>query len=317
MSEQVVILAGGLSPERDVSIRSGRRVAEDLRDNGYEVHVRDLDARLLPDLAGHRPSCIVPLVHGAPGEDGSLQQLLETLELPFIGSTSPGCRRSYDKAVAAALLVDSGLDLPDSVCLPHAMFRELGANNVLEPVLDRLGLPVVVKPTRGGSALGVTVVRHPSELPAAMVAAMSYGDTVQIEQFVSGMEIAVSVIEGGDGPVSLPPVEIVPDSGIYDYVARYTAGTTEFFTPARAPADQLDRAAKAAVIAHRFLGLRDWSRTDMIIDADGRAWFLEVNVAPGMTETSLFPQSVEAAGLSMGEVVGDLVARAIGRANSR
>lgn len=310
MSDRVLILSGGLSPERDVSIRSGRRVAEELRELGLEVQVSDLDQHVLPGLLTDPPACALPLVHGAAGEDGSVQELLELAGIPFIGSDANACRRSFDKSVAVALLADSELQVPESISLPHAAFRELGANAVLELITRRLGFPLVVKPTRGGSALGVTVVRGLPELPAAMVAAMSYGDTVLLEQFIAGTEVAVSVVELDEGPVALPPVEIVPDSGMYDYVSRYTAGTTEFFVPARLPAAQLTGAEQCALTAHRLLGLRDWSRTDLIIDADGVPWFLEVNVVPGMTETSLFPQAALAAGRPIGPLVAGLIDRA-------
>lgn len=310
MSDRVLILSGGLSPERDVSIRSGRRVAEELREAGLDVQISDLDLSLVPGLLSDPPTCALPLVHGAAGEDGSVQELLELAGVPFVGSDSGACRRSFDKSVAAALLAGSELSVPDSVALPHAVFRELGANVVLGLVTERLGLPVVVKPCRGGSALGVTVVREIQELPAAMVSAMSYGDTVLLERFVAGTEVAVSVVDLPEGPVALPPVEIVPDSGMYDYVARYTAGMTEFFVPARLPGPQLARAEQCALAAHRLFGLRDWSRTDMIIDDDGVPWFLEVNVVPGMTETSLFPQAALAAGQPIGPLLAGLVDRA-------
>lgn len=310
MSERVVILAGGLSPERDVSIRSGRRVAVELRDVGVDVDVVDLDAQLLPRLQSDPPSCVVPLAHGAAGEDGSIQQLLETLRLPFVGSASGSCRQAFDKSVAAPLVAVAGIAVPDSVVLPHSVFRELGANHLLKLITDRIGLPLIVKPTRGGSALGVTVVAEMSELPAAMVAAMAYGDTVVIQRFISGTEVAVSVIDRGDGPEALPPVEIVPDGGVYDYLSRYTAGATEFFVPARLSASALGAACDVALRAHEVLALRDWSRSDLIVDRDGEPWFLEVNVAPGMTETSLFPQSLEAVGVHIGEAVSQLIDRA-------
>lgn len=313
MSQRVVILAGGLSPERDVSIRSGRRVAVELREVGVDVEVVDLDSQLLPRLRTDPPSCAVPLAHGAAGEDGSIQQVLETLRLPFVGSASGSCRQAFDKSVAAPLVAAAGIAVPDSVVLPHAVFRELGASQLLELITDRIGLPLIVKPTRGGSALGVTVVAEVSELPAAMVAAMAYGDTVVIQRFISGTEVAVSVIDRATGPQALPPVEIVPDGGVYDYLSRYTAGATEFFVPARLPAPALAAACDVALRAHELLGLRDWSRSDLIVDAEGEPWFLEVNVAPGMTETSLFPQSLEAAGVHVGETVKELIERARAR----
>lgn len=313
MSNRVVILAGGLSPERDVSLRSGRRIAEEMRELGADVEVRDIDASLLPSLQSDRPSCAIPLVHGAAGEDGAIQQILETMGIPFVGTGSNGCRRAFDKSIAASLLVPSGIAIPDSIVLPHSMFRELGAHQVLDLVTQRLGLPLVVKPSRGGSALGVAVVHDTAQLPAAMVAAMAYGDTVVIQRFVAGTEVAIAVIETDKGIEALPAVEIVPDSGVYDYQTRYTAGTAEFFVPARLDAQVLARASHTAVMAHELLGLRDWSRSDLIVDPSGIPWFLEVNVAPGMTETSLFPQAVEATGVRMGQLVGDLIERAINR----
>jgi D-alanine-D-alanine ligase len=168
----------------------------------------------------------------------------------------------------------------------------------------------MVKPTSGGSSLGATVVRTMSELPAAMVGCFAYGGTALVESYVDGTEVAVSVVETADGPLALPAVEIVPDGGFYDYAARYTAGTTEFFAPARLSREVAARCAEAAVTAHQVLGLRDLSRTDLVVDADGVPWFLEVNVAPGMTETSLFPQAVAAAGDDFGAVWQSLVDRA-------
>ena len=156
--------------------------------------------------------------------------------------------------------------------------------------------------------------RVAAELPAAMVGAFAYGEVVLIQRYITGTEIAIGVFDTGEGPTALPAAEIVPDSGLYDYTARYTAGTTEFFTPARLPDNVLEAAAETAVTAHRVLGLRDWSRSDLVVDADSRVWFLEVNVAPGMTETSLYPQEVSASEVTIGELLAGLVKRAVARA---
>lgn len=310
---RIVILAGGLSPERDVSLRSGRRVADALRRTGAQVDVLDVDAGLLASLSADRPECVVPLLHGAPGEDGAVRGVLEALGLPFVGSDPHACRSSFDKPVASARVHAVGVAVPESFVLASSTFRELGAAAVLDAVVARLGLPLMVKPTRGGSSLGASVVRTEADLPGAMMAAFAYGDVALIERFVTGTEVAVSVVDDGSGPRALPVVEIVPDGGFYDYGARYTAGATEFFVPARLPQDVLDACAAAAVLVHTTLGLRDWSRCDLIVDAEGRPWFLEANVAPGMTETSTYPQAVAAAGLDLGELTASLVALAIAR----
>ncbi len=312
MSRSIVILAGGLSHERDVSIRSGRRVAEALRAVGQDVTVHDLDPALLAVLAQSRPDCVIPLLHGASGEDGSLREVLEGLDIPYVGSRPAACRQSFDKLIAKARVADAGVRTPAAVALPHATFRDLGASPVLKALISRVGLPLIVKPTHGGSALGVAIVREQSDLPGAMVAAFSYGATTMLESLVVGTEVAVTVVEDAHGqPHALPAVEIVPDSGVYDYASRYTAGTTEFFAPARLDEPTAQRCADVALTAHKSLGLRHLSRADLIVGPDGTVSFLEVNVAPGCTETSLLPQAVDAAALDLGEVFDVLVERAI------
>lgn len=312
MSEvrRVVVVAGGLSPERDVSIRSGRRVAEEFRDAGWEADVVDVDSRLWHTLTHGAPDCVVPLVHGTTGEDGSLQQILELLGIPFVGSPTAACRLAFDKALAGEHLAAVGARVPRSITLPQSIFRDLGADGLLESIVESIGLPLVVQPNRGGSSLGVSIVNEASDLPSAMVAAFAYGDLVMIQQFVRGTEVSVAVVERDGNVVALPAVEIVPDSGLYDYTARYTAGTTEFFTPARVPTSHRQAVEQLAITAHRNLGLRDWSRTDAIIDESGEPWFLEVNVAPGMTETSTFPLAVVENDQSMREVLVTLATAA-------
>ena len=307
----VLVLAGGLSHERDVSLRSGRRVADALARSGAEVHVRDVDQTLVGAIRETRPEIIWPVLHGATGEDGALRDVLASLGIVYVGSRPASCRLTWDKPVAKALLAAAGISTPVGVALSHATFRELGAPALLESVVDSLGLPLAVKPARGGSALGLTIVRSASDLPSAMVTAYAYGDMVLIERFVTGVEVAVSIVGDEHGQAqSLPAVEIVPDGGVYSYEARYTAGATEFFTPARLSSSAAASAATASLTAYRTLGHRHLSRVDLIIDADERPWFLEGNVSPGMTETSLFPMAVEAAGLDAAGVYAGIVERA-------
>lgn len=311
MSARVAVLAGGLSHERDISLRSGRRVADALRGAGLETSQHDADAALLPALLADPPDVVLPMLHGRAGEDGALQEVLDLLGIRYVGSNGEACRAAFDKPIARARVARAGVDVPRGTVLPHATFRELGAAAVLDALVDVIGLPVVVKPSCGGSALGVSIVTSRAGLPAAMVAAFAYHDTVLVERQVVGVEVAVGVLERpGAAAAALPAVEIVPDGGVYDYAARYTAGLTEFFAPARLGPAVTEECARVALASHVALGLRDWSRTDLIVDSDGRPWFLEANVAPGMTETSLFPLAVGAAGLELGEVCRDLVERA-------
>lgn len=313
---RIVVLAGGLSHERDVSLRSGRRVAEALRAAGAEVEERDVDATLLPALRDDPPACVVPLLHGESGEDGAIGEVLELLGVPYVGSRPAACRRAFDKPAAKAVVAGAGLAVPAGVALPHETFRELGAAAVMDAVTAALGLPLIVKPTQGGSALGCTAVREAGALAAAMVSAFSYADTALIERLVTGTEVAVPVVDTGAGPRALPAVSIEPDGGVYDYTARYTAGSTEFVVPAKLADDVAAECARIAVTAHRALGLRDLSRSDLIVDADGTVWFLEVNVAPGLTETSTVPLAAQAAGIDLGALFADLVAAAVARAGA-
>ncbi|CAN5184163.1 D-alanine--D-alanine ligase [soil metagenome] len=308
MSERrAVVLAGGLAYEREVSLRSGRRVVDALRAVGLDADLLDADAQLLPTLVAHPADAVFIALHGATGEDGSLRAVLELAGVPFVGTTAGSCRVAWDKPSAKGAIRAAGLLTPDWVALPHSTFRELGAGAVLDLIVSRLGLPLMIKPAQGGSALGAERISDPGELPAAMVGCFAYGDTVLIERFVEGTEVAVSVLDSGAGPVALPAVEIVPASGVFDYAARYTAGMTTYHTPARLAPDVTDRVAALAVTAHQTMGLRDLSRTDAIVDALGEVHFLEVNVSPGMTETSMLPMSVAAAGLDLGTTLARLI----------
>jgi D-alanine-D-alanine ligase len=310
---RVLVLAGGLSHERDVSLRSGRRIAEALRDVGYDVEESDVGASLLTRLHDDPPACVLPVLHGESGEDGAIREVLELLGIPYVGSRPAACRLAFDKPVAKTVVARAGVRSAEGVSLPAETFRELGAAAVMEGMVRGLGLPLIVKPTRGGSALGCTVVRDAAELPGAMVSAFAYGDTALAERFVTGLEVAVPVVDTGDGPRALPVVSIEPDGGVYDYTARYTAGSTEFMVPAKLDDDVAAACAQVALDVHDALGLRDYSRSDLIVDEAGDVWFLEVNVAPGLTETSTVPLSVGAAGLDLGRLMADLVEEAVSR----
>lgn len=309
----VAVLAGGLSHERDVSLRSGRRLSAALRGEGLTVAEWDTDAGLITRLRDECPDTAAVALHGGEGENGSVQTILEMLGVPFVGTGSEGCRRAWDKPTAKALVAGAGFPTPEWVVLPHSTFRELGAQAVLDAMVERLGLPLILKPDQGGSALGTQVVRDAAELPAAMVGCFAYGDTVLAERLVDGVEVAVTVVERDGGPEALPAVEIVPENGVYDYTARYTAGLTDFFAPARLGEDTAKAVGELAVGAHRLLGLRDLSRTDAIVGRDGIVQFLEVNVSPGLTETSTLPMALEAAGTSLGSVFAGLTVRAAQR----
>ncbi|MDS1268996.1 D-alanine--D-alanine ligase [Lipingzhangella sp. LS1_29] len=309
--DRVLVLAGGMSPEHEVSLRSGRRVAEALRGLDLEVQVADADGELLRRLQDDPPQVVFPVLHGSSGEDGAIREILDLTGIPYVGAGPQACRVTFAKPIASGLVADQGVRVPRGVALPKSAFHDLGAPAVLQRVVDQLGLPLFVKPAAGGSAFGATAVGSADALSSALVGCFAYSDTAIIEQRIDGAEVAVAVLDVGDGPVALPPVEIVPDGGVYDYEARYTAGRTEFFSPARLSDPVVAAVQQAAVTAHTALGLRDVSRTDVIVDADGQVWFLEANVAPGMTETSTLPIAVSAAGRDFAEVCRELAHRAL------
>jgi D-alanine-D-alanine ligase len=308
----VAILAGGLSHERDVSLRSGRRVQEALRALGDAVSLHDVDPSLIASLRDEAPEVVWPIVHGASGEDGSLQGLLELLGIPFVGTAAKEARVAWVKSVAKAVLGRVGVATPDFVTLPQSLFLEVGAEQVMDVLASNFGLPVVVKPARGGSALGVTLVTERGQLPQSLVHCFAYGDMALIERAISGTEVAVSVIGTGDDARALPAVEIVCD-GPYDYDARYNPGRVEYFAPARLDDATGSAVEEAALAAHREMGLRDLSRIDIIVAEDGTPNVIDINVAPGLTEVSLFPQAVAAAGLELGELYREIVATAARR----
>lgn len=311
----VVVLAGGISHERDVSLRSGRRVADALTAAGHRVVLRDPDAGLLPFLVNERPDVVFPALHGSSGEDGSLLELLAAIGVPTVGSSGSASRRAWSKPIASSLLASAGVDVPESIVLSHEAFRELGASSVLKVVRSALEGDLVVKPASGGSAQGVTIVEDTNDLARAMVEAFTYDDVAVVERRIHGTEIAVAVVDTGEGPRALPAVEIEPTAGVYSFQARYNAGETTFYAPSRLDDATVAAVSEAAVLAHRTLGLRDLSRVDFIVDGNGRPWFLEANVIPGLTETSLVPLAIEASGTSAAAIYGALVEAAHARAN--
>lgn len=228
----VLVLAGGLSHEREVSVRSGRRLAESLRSKGFQVHVADLDRTLLDTVDELAPDLVWPTLHGSPGENGSLRDVLEHLGVPYVGARGEGARLAWYKPVAKTLVQRAGVATPTGIAVAHSTFRQLGAGRVLERLAQDLGLPLAVKPARGGSALGFHVAESPVELGAALVDAYAYDDVALVEHAVSGTEISVTVLETEDGPQALPPVEICPVDGVFDYDHMYNPGETEYFTPA-------------------------------------------------------------------------------------
>ncbi|HVX31920.1 MAG TPA: D-alanine--D-alanine ligase [Solirubrobacterales bacterium] len=296
---KVAVLKGGRSLERGVSLRSGARVEDALDRLGHEVLPIDVGADLVKRLRAERPDVAFVAMHGVGGEDGTAQELLEILGIPFTGPAAAACARSIDKVMAKATMRAAGIPTPEFFAFTQTAFRDLGAADALADLEGTLGFPLVVKPSRGGSSLGVKFASSPADVPGALVAAFSYDDRVMLERFAGGREGAVSVL-GGE---PLPIVEAIPAEGDpYDFEARYEIGRTHFVCPA--DLSPTDRAAitDAALATCRALGCESFARVDLILAPDG-PWVLEANAIPGLTDTSLLPQAAEAAGLAFEELV--------------
>jgi D-alanine-D-alanine ligase len=296
---RVAVLKGGRSLERGVSLRSGARVEDALERLGHEVLPLEADGELVKQLAKERPEVAFVAMHGPGGEDGTAQELLDILGIPFTGPGVAACGRCMDKVLAKHDLRAAGVPTPDWFAFNETAFRELGAADALGRLEETLGFPLVVKPSSGGSSLGVKFARSAAEVPQALVSAFSYDDRVLLERFVDGRELAVSVL--GDEP--LPVVEAILLKGDrYDFEARYEIGRTRFACPAELGAEEERAVTEAALATYRALGCTGFARIDLILAANG-PWLLEANAIPGLTDTSLLPQAAEAAGLSFEQLV--------------
>jgi D-alanine-D-alanine ligase len=305
---RVAVLKGGRSLERNVSLKSGGRVEDALERLGHDVVPIDVGHDLVERLRDASPDVAFIAIHGRDGEDGTVQELLEVLGVPYTGSGVSACIRCGDKVLAKHAFRDAGLPTPDFYAFHEAAFKQLGAAEALPAIEDRLAFPIVVKPARQGSALGIKFARSAADVPGALVAAFSYDDSVLLERHVTGRELAVSIL---DDEV-LPIVEAIPrEEDFYDFEARYEIGRTEFVCPARLADDVAARVSDVALSAYRALGCDGYARVDIMLDpSSGHPELLEVNVVPGLTETSLLPQAADAAGIGFDELIGRIVALA-------
>jgi D-alanine-D-alanine ligase len=312
---RVAVLKGGRSLERQVSLRSGARVEDALVRLGHPVVPIDVGPDLVDRLRAERPDVAFVALHGRGGEDGTVQELLEVLGVPYTASGPSACIRCMDKVLAKHAMRDAGIPTPDFHAFAQAAFGELGAARALPAIEEALAFPIVVKPAGQGSALGLKLARRPEDVPAAIVSAFSYDTKVLLEHHVDGRDIAVSVLEGPDGPQALPPVEAIPREGDYDFEARYEIGRTRFECPAHLPAPVSARAAELALATYRTLGCYAFARVDLMLDGStDELTVLEVNAIPGLTETSLLPLAAEAAGITFDALVARLLELAVARA---
>jgi len=315
MREKIAVLMGGRSLEREVSLASGGRVCEALEALGYYVLALDVTADLVSTLRSERPDAAYIALHGKYGEDGTIQELLEFLGIPYTGPGVVASSLTWDKSVAKHLFAENDIATPAWLTLTSDAFKEMGAATAIDLMGPAVGgFPVAVKPSRQGSALGLYKCDRESQVAEALLDALGYDTSAVVERWVDGTELAVSVLGEGDTLEVLPPVEIVPRNGLYDFAARYAEGETDFFAPARVSPEVACAASEIAAKVHRVTGCRDVSRVDLVVDAHGTPWVLESNTSPGMTETSLLPMAAEAAGMTFQDVVSRVIRGALARA---
>jgi len=337
MPYTVAVLMGGSSFERDFSLSSGRNVLKTLEALGHKVLPLDTGSSLVDTLRNEKPDVAYIALHGGHGEDGTIQSLLEYLEIPFVGSTSSVCRMTWDKTMLPTVVSNyrqaSGnaafAAWPKSVCLSEVSLKSLGAAGALDLIARHLsgGFPYAVLPASGGSAMGISKVMNQSELAPAMLEAFAFDDKVIIEEWIDGTEVAVCVIGEGDEAKALPAVEIQSKIGFFNTEARLDQGFVDFYVPVRsesllAGSAEGDAEAirtqieQAALEVHRAFGCRDLSRVDMIWETSSQTpKVLEVNASPGMSEFSLFPIASQATGTGFAMMLNQLLDTAVNRSN--
>jgi D-alanine-D-alanine ligase len=306
--KRVAVLKGGTSLERNVSLRSGAQAQEALSRLGHDVVAIDAGPELVAELREAEPDAAFIALHGSDGEDGTVQGLLEAIGIPYTGSGPSACARCTDKVLAKHLMREAGIPTAGFHSFRESSFKDLGAAGALADVERSLGFPLVVKPARQGSALGVKFARSSEELPGAIVGALSYDRKVLIERYIKGRDLAVSVLDSetaGEQPEALPVVEAIPrEEEFYNYESRYEIGMTTFVCPAELSDEDTHRAQELALQTYRLLGCRGVARVDLMLEeSTGELVVLETNVVPGLTETSLLPLAADAAGIGFEELV--------------
>lgn len=301
--KRVAVLMGGISGEREVSLRSGAAVADALREGGYqvlEVDVGPAAAEQLVSLRGEIDVAFIAL-HGRLGEDGTVQGLLELLGIPYTGSGVLASALAMDKRMSKRIFRSQGIPVAEDVVVSAAEIEAAGIRKVAEGIALDLGFPCMVKPNREGSTLGSAKATNTDELESALRGALAYDDLLLVEKFIEGRELTVGLI--GEGPEALPVLEVVASKGFYDYECKYTCGMTEYLVPAPISDNLAGELQRLAVRAHRALGCEGVSRVDFMVDDKQNIYCLEINTIPGMTELSLVPKAAAAAGYSFRDTV--------------
>jgi D-alanine-D-alanine ligase len=307
MKKNIAVLMGGRSLEREFSIKSGERVSNALRKLGHNVIKMDIDEHIVENLTMEKIDLAYIALHGKDGEDGTIQEILEVMNIPYTGPGVYTNVLSFDKIISKQIFISQKIPTPPFYFLNTSSFRELGSSKLLPLIIKKIGFPMVVKPSAQGSALGIKIVNDRETLPEAIIYALSYSKKVILEKFIDGTELAVSII-GKDKPRTLPIVEIVTEKKFFDFESRANIDLTDYFVPARLSSPEEKKVKETAIAVHNALRCTRLSRVDIILDKkDKIPYVLELNTSPGMTDTSLLPMSAKEAGISFEELVNEII----------
>ncbi len=304
---KIITLMGGPSPEREISIKSGQAVSDGLKRLGHDVLDEDFSIETFGSIIREKPDVVFLIMHGSPGEDGTVQGILEILGVPYTGSGVRASSLSIDKAALKRFLSGSDISMPPWFLVLPSVTADITRNRI---AAQGMVYPVIVKPTSAGSTIGISIVRKEDELEKAIIDARKINSNVMIEQFINGREITVSIV-GNEDPIILPTQEIVAEGGFYNYDAKYTPGKSEHIFSPDIDSASIYKAEEMAERAYIETGCRGFARADFIVGLDGEPYFLEMNTIPGMTEISLVPDSAREYGWSFDELLKRIVEYAL------
>ncbi|OPY57348.1 MAG: D-alanine--D-alanine ligase B [Pelotomaculum sp. PtaU1.Bin035] len=310
MTPVIGVLMGGRSAERDVSLRTGEAVYNALEAKGYTTIKIDVDLNIVERIKEERIELAFLALHGKYGEDGTIQGMLEMLDLPYTGSGVLASAMAMDKITTKKMLLIEGLPTPRFILVSRKDTENSGISTVITRVSKEIGLPAVVKAPSQGSSIGISFVHQERDMIPALELAFQHHPVALIEQYIEGVEVTASVL-GNEKPVVLPLIEIVSATGVYDYEAKYTAGMSYHITPPRIPEEQQNAVKDIALRAFNAIGCCGLARIDFFVDREGEPYILEINTLPGMTDTSLFPDAARAAGIEFPELVEKIVKLAL------
>ncbi|WP_347490996.1 D-alanine--D-alanine ligase [Desulfoscipio sp. XC116] len=305
MSPKIGVLMGGCSAEREVSLRTGEAIYQALSSIGFDAVKIDVDKNIVENLKNQQIELAFIALHGKYGEDGTIQGLLEMLDIPYTGSDVLASAMAINKITTKKILLYEGLPTPEFFTISRSEYNSNALDNINDKIAA-MGLPVVIKAATQGSTIGISFVRHQNDINSAIEQAFQYDPDILAEKMIDGTEITASVL-GNEKPEVLPLIEIFSTTGVYDYTAKYTVGLSDHIIPPRLPENVQQKIKELAYKTHLAIGCRGLSRVDFMVDQSGQPYILEVNTIPGMTETSLFPDAARAAGISFEKLVGRLV----------